>query len=61
MRCMWEGIAQKDPNVYLTNPRVGGSGLGSAGAYTAQIQLYLKPRNERPLSATRFRRNCAAS
>jgi len=46
-----EKIVQKDPNVYLTNPRVGGSGLGSAGAYTAQVQVYLKPRNERPLSA----------
>jgi multidrug efflux pump subunit AcrB len=46
-----ENIVQQDPNVYLTNPRVGGSGLGSAGAYTAQVQVYLKPRGERSLSA----------
>ena len=44
-------IVSADPNVYLTNPRVGGGGLGTSGAYTAQIQAYLKPRNERALSA----------
>jgi multidrug efflux pump subunit AcrB len=44
-------IISADPNVYLANSRVGQGGLGSAGAYTAQIQVYLKPRNERPLSA----------
>ena len=49
-------IISADPNVYLANPRVGGSGLGSAGAYTGQIQVYLKPRNERPLSADEIAR-----
>ena len=44
-------IISDDPNVYLANSRVGQGGLGSAGAYTAQVQVYLKPRNERPLSA----------
>ncbi len=44
-------IISADPNVYLANSRVGQGGLGSAGAYTAQVQVYLKPRNERALSA----------
>jgi HAE1 family hydrophobic/amphiphilic exporter-1 len=44
-------ILAADPNIYVTNPRVGGSGLGSAGAYTAQIQTYLKTRDQRALSA----------
>jgi HAE1 family hydrophobic/amphiphilic exporter-1 len=44
-------IISADPNVYLANSRVGQGGLGSAGAYTSQVQVYLKPRNERPLSA----------
>ena len=44
-------IISADPNVYLANSRVGQGGLGSAGAYTAQVQVYLKPRNQRPLSA----------
>ena len=44
-------IISADPNVYRANSRVGQGGLGSAGAYTAQIQVYLKPRNERKLSS----------
>jgi multidrug efflux pump subunit AcrB len=44
-------IISADPGVYLANTRVGGGGLGSAGAYTAMIQVYLKPRDKRPLSA----------
>jgi HAE1 family hydrophobic/amphiphilic exporter-1 len=44
-------VISADPNVYRANSRIGGSGLGSAGAYTAQIQVYLKPRDQRPLSA----------
>jgi hydrophobe/amphiphile efflux-1 (HAE1) family protein len=44
-------IISADPNVYRANSRVGSGGLGSAGAYTAQIQTYLKPRDQRPLSA----------
>jgi hydrophobe/amphiphile efflux-1 (HAE1) family protein len=44
-------IISADPNVSVANTRAGSSGLGSAGAYTSQIQVYLKPRNERRLSA----------
>ena len=36
-------IIDDDPNVYGTNSRVGGSGLGSAGAYTSQLNIELKP------------------
>ena len=50
-------IISADPNVYLANSRVGQGGLGSAGAYTAQIQVYLKPRADRPLSADEIARN----
>jgi HAE1 family hydrophobic/amphiphilic exporter-1 len=50
-------IIEANPNVYLVNPRIGGSGLGSAGAYTAQIQTYLKPRNERSQSADEVARD----
>jgi hydrophobe/amphiphile efflux-1 (HAE1) family protein len=49
-------IISADPNVYLANSRVGQGGLGSAGAYTSQVQVYLKPRNERPLSADQISR-----
>ncbi|HWY63072.1 MAG TPA: efflux RND transporter permease subunit [Rhizomicrobium sp.] len=45
-----------DPNVYRANSRVGQGGLGSAGAYTAQIQVYLKPRDQRALSADEISR-----
>jgi HAE1 family hydrophobic/amphiphilic exporter-1 len=51
-----EKIVEADPNVAMVNPRVGSSGLGSAGAYTAQMQVYLKPRDDRPLSADRIAR-----
>jgi HAE1 family hydrophobic/amphiphilic exporter-1 len=50
-------VISADPNVYRANSRVGQGGLGSAGAYTAQIQVYLKPRNERALSADEISRN----
>jgi HAE1 family hydrophobic/amphiphilic exporter-1 len=53
-------IVAADPNVYVTNPRVGGSGLGSAGAYTAQVQTYLKPRDQRSLSADQIARELRA-
>jgi multidrug efflux pump subunit AcrB len=49
-------IISADPNVYRANSRVGQGGLGSAGAYTAQIQVYLKPRDQRPLSADEISR-----
>ena len=44
-------IISADPNVSVANTRAGSSGLGSAGAYTSQIQVYLKPRDQRRLSA----------
>lgn len=44
-------IINADPNVYGANSRVGGSGLGSAGAYTSQINIMLKPLADRKLSA----------
>ena len=44
-------IIGADPNVNLANTRIGGSGLGSAGAYVGENHVYLKPRNERALSA----------
>ncbi len=44
-------IISADPNVSVANTRAGSSGLGGAGAYTSQIQVYLKPRDQRRLSA----------
>lgn len=49
-------IIDSDPNVYGTNSRIGGGGLGSAGAYTSQLNIELKPESQRKLSAEEIAR-----
>jgi hydrophobe/amphiphile efflux-1 (HAE1) family protein len=49
-------IIDADPNVYGTNSQVGGSGLGSAGAYTSRLNIELKPESQRKLSAEELAR-----
>jgi HAE1 family hydrophobic/amphiphilic exporter-1 len=52
-----QNIISADPNIYLASSRVGQGGLGSAGAYTSQIQVYLKPRDRRKMTADEIARS----
>jgi multidrug efflux pump len=45
------GILQKDPAVQSVSGSVGGGGFGPGGGASANVQLTLKPRSERDISA----------